>query len=576
MAIMIISGRFYLRLFLFVLLTFTGLCIAVRVPNTFITKISEITKNAPPCSEMRWTKGIDLIINFEKDNQLGAVWYSYSDSMRGCWAYHYVRFDTTGNILVDLRNFAIKKDYLERFNYLADPYNPYPNIEYLTDGKGNSIIAYSYVDDQKGGWRIAWTKVDSMSKIDSDYFEETSSSQSIPLCSSSKFDFHFLGGSGCYHPHRNPERVNSLCYTFHYKKKKPHLIPPDHYIETNDNNLLCIAQSFDSAEIHYQLISPKGKFISGGRVKIDDVTKVIWGNVELPGFAETFQWSDAIWYITTVHSFGYHGPSRLFLIVFDKTGKVVKQKASIKGQILSIDSMPTDAKRFVKMSKGIIYYFGFDNEGNLYYWNSRLGYRKNIFAPFYSVHYSHIKDELYNPPTEDNLFPDSMTWLDRWSSGGKLKYDMKLLIGCNKSDRTYAVGEPIGIRCGIGHVRLNEEMYLAKAYYSPNKHDWPPEITVYIDAPGGAEKEKEHLGYMGDDVIFTNRPKVDSIRVPPGKIFNPSPDNLFYNIWAGIYRFETPGIYRIWCSYTFDSLTSSIKVNHIDTLYSDILEIIIK
>jgi hypothetical protein len=548
---------------------------AKRIPNTFITKINELYAGIPR-KDLASYYGSDFKINFEGINQIGAAWYNYAEP--NCWAYNYVRFDTAGNILIDVCNFDLKDIYWEKFNYLADPYNPNPHLEYLTDDRGNSIIAYKYADDQPGErWKLAWLKVDTLLTLSHNIFDGTSGSNTFTICSSKKYDFHMINGSE-YREQAKPERVHFLDYSFSYQKK--HLIPPDHYIETGDNNLLCLSQYHDSAEIHYQCISPKGKFLFGARPKINQVTAVIWDNVELPDCEELFQWNDSIWYITLRPSSHFRGRNRLILIRFDKKGRIVKQKTALERGLLSIDSIPRDSKRFINVSKDIIYYYGLDHDGNLYYWNSKWGYidynRADILAPLYSIHFNNVRDSIYNPATEDNLYPDSMTGLYRWSKGGKLKYDMKLLIGCNKQDKTYTTGELIGIRCGIIHAILNEKVYLAKAYYSPNKIHWPPEITVYINGPTDAGREKLHLIYMGDDVISSDRPKVDSVNVPAGRIFNPSPDNLFYNMWAGIYRFESPGIYRIACSYTFDSLTSSIKTNQIETLFSDTLEITVE
>jgi hypothetical protein len=574
-----------IKIIISILFVYINLGSADHVPNTFIKKIADLLKREQITSEFRWIKKVDVIINYEKENQIGTAWYNYSDSVPGSWAYNYIRFDTTGNILLDLRNFVIKNTHDEKFNYLSDPYYPYPDMEYLTDSRGNSIIAYSYPSDrQNERWKLAWIKVDSMSNIYRNDLDGSSSNYNISICLSKKFNFHFILGNKYYDlvgsDHIKSDQVNVLNYKFFNPKIKPHLLPPNHFIETSDNNILCLSQSVDSYEIHYQRISPKGKPISRNRIKINSVRAVIWDNVELPEFEELFHWNDSIWYITSTQSVHLRDRSRLTLILFDKKGNITKHKVADERRLFSIDSMPIDSKRFVKIVKDTIYYFGFDHQGNLYYWNSRWGYidynRVNIFAPFYSIHYNNVRDELYNPQTEDNLYPDSMNWLNRWTSGGKMKYDMKLLIGCNNTDKTYLTGEPMGIRCGIIHAILNKEIYLGKAYYSPNKHFCPPEVTIYINAPENADEKQKHLGYMGDDVGFGDRLKVDSVKVPAGKIFNPSPDNLFYNTWSGIYKFDVPGIYKIWCSYTFDSLTSSIKVDKLDTLFSDTLEITVK
>ncbi len=454
--------------------------------------------------------GSDFKINFEKTNQIGAAWYSYVEP--GYWIYNYVRIDTAGNILMDARNFDSKDVFWHKFDILADAYNPNPHLKYLTDEQGNSIIIYNYyVDEQSGeGWKLAWVKIDTSFTLSHNTLNGTSKSNSFTVYASKKYDFHLING-GEYRKRTKSERVNFLNYEFHYQKKKPHLIPPSHFIETSDNNLLCLSHYRDSAEIHYQCISPKGKFLFGSRAKINHVAAIIWDNLDLPYCEEIFQWNGTIWYITTVPSIHYRGQNSIVLIVFDKKGRITKHKAVLKTKLFSIDSLPGNAKRFIYFLKKVIYYLGIDSNGNLYYWNSKRGYidynRADLFAPFFAVHYNHVKDSFYNPLTENNLYPDSMNELSLWSKGGKLKHNMKLLIGCNKQSKTYMPGELIGIRCGIIHANLNERVFLAKAHYSPNKCGWPPEITIHINAPADAIREKMHLGYLGDDCIFINRPK---------------------------------------------------------------------
>ncbi|GAH16248.1 unnamed protein product, partial [marine sediment metagenome] len=166
-------------------------------------------------------------------------------------------------------------------------------------------------------------------------------------------------------------------------------IPAQHCIETEDNNLLLVAHYLDSAQIHCHRISPKGKLLSVNRLAIEEVAAIVWNNAVLPGFKGIFHYNNSIWFI--LQGLSFEQPNGLYLIVFDKNGKVVKQKEKLEGQILSIDRMPTDVKRFIELHKGVIYYFGLDNQNNLYFWNSRLGYRAPLFSPFYSVHYDHVK-----------------------------------------------------------------------------------------------------------------------------------------------------------------------------------------
>lgn len=203
---------------------------------------------------------------------------------------------------------------------------------------------------------------------------------------------------------------------------------------------------------------------------------------------------------------------------------------------------------------------------------SSICYAVKLFSIFHCVHYSHVKDKIKNPVTENQIFPDTLMW----SSGGEERFGLRLSIHCERNDRIYKSGDLIGIRSGILNCS-NEDKYLATAHYSPNKHRIPPEYTLYIDGPVRAAEKEKRWGYLGDDVIFVGqRAKPNLIKVSPGEIFNPSPDSLYYNTWNGILHLTESGTYRTWCSYEFDSLTSNIPVDGKVKLYSDTIEVIVR
>ncbi|MEO0190985.1 MAG: hypothetical protein ABIL18_08385, partial [candidate division WOR-3 bacterium] len=91
--------------------------------------------------------------------------------------------------------------------------------------------------------------------------------------------------------------------------------------------------------------------------------------VSLPQFSELRYTDSVIWGLQS-------NDNSVRLILFDKDGRVIMPKETKKGKVLGIDEMPQDAKKFIKIRSGIIYYFGIDGKGNLYYWNSKEGERK--------------------------------------------------------------------------------------------------------------------------------------------------------------------------------------------------------
>lgn len=198
-------------------------------------------------------------------------------------------------------------------------------------------------------------------------------------------------------------------------------------------------------------------------------------------------------------------------------------------------------------------------------------YAVKLHSIYHCKHYNRVKHRMENQKTENHIFPDTLFW----SKGGEEKFGLRLLIHCERNNRMYS-GDLIGIRSGILNC-ANEDIHLALAYYSPNKHRIPPEYTLYVDGPEAAVLKERGRVYMGDDAIHVGeRLKPALFEISSGKIFNPSPDSFYYNAWNGILHLTESGVYKIWCSYSFDSLTSNIPVEEITTLYSDTIEIIMK
>jgi len=200
---------------------------------------------------------------------------------------------------------------------------------------------------------------------------------------------------------------------------------------------------------------------------------------------------------------------------------------------------------------------------------SRFAYCERLASYLYSIPYRSVESEVDNPVSHGGLYPDTLDW----SFGGDVKFGLQAAIACNKRQREYLVTELIGVRAGIRNVS-DSSIQLGFAYYSPNKHGIPPEYTVFIEGPYNYPRV---IGYLGDDALYGGpRTKLKNmISIPPGKVFNPSFDSLFYNSSDGLFRFETPGTYKLWFTYSFDSLTSSLSIP-LTLISSDTIEFRVK
>ncbi|MGB2979971.1 MAG: hypothetical protein WBC77_01845 [Candidatus Zixiibacteriota bacterium] len=179
---------------------------------------------------------------------------------------------------------------------------------------------------------------------------------------------------------------------------------------------------------------------------------------------------------------------------------------------------------------------------------------ERLASYLYSIAYRSVESEIDNPVSHGGLYPDSLDW----SPGGDVKFGLQAAIACNKGAREYLVTELIGVRAGIRNVS-DSAIELGFAYYSPDKHGIPPDYTLSIEGPHNYPRV---IGYLGDDALYGGpRTKLQNmVSIPAGSVFNPSFDSLFYNSSDGLFSFEAPGTYRLWFTYSFDSLTSSLLV----------------
>ncbi len=314
-------------------------------------------------TQTRISYGTDVIINFENDNCIGASWFSGRTPER-TWTFNFVRFDTTGEIKLDMREFKITKDYGDK--YYTESFLGIPHLDYVVDDNRNSWLIYNY--ETEAGWRIGWVAIDSAGNIVEDVPSNPSNQrvwQHFITCPSSKFGYHlvFIREKHLYF---NPrlKRVVSLLEQY---KMRPIPSPPGTCIEIQGNKVLLIGYKPQSKYIHCQRLSNKGKLLSYDTLDVDKNASFYWEDVDFPPFHQLYQSDSLIYYL---YSSGKHGRV-LKTVLFDENGKAITPKKQIKGQILEIDQMPRNAKRFMKIYETIIYYYGFDNKGNLYYWNSR-------------------------------------------------------------------------------------------------------------------------------------------------------------------------------------------------------------
>lgn len=309
-----------------------------------------------------YLQGTDVIINFEGENKIGAAWleiYAKKDTTN--WCFNYVRFDESGKILQDLRNFEVKKSYYAEYGIDGDHLS-LSQLNYFVDHENNAWLIYSYETDE--GWRIGWVKVDSSGDVVERKFTDQRMNRRFIVCPSTQYGFHlFLTPDD--HAYWNSALTTAISVEDDYPKPFP--ANPYTCIEIEDNNLLLIGYNRRFETLDFQRISNKGKLLSLDKLAISEISTTSWTNIDFPAFQEIYQRDSLIYYL---YSSG-KSHNLLKLVIFDKNGNVIVPDQKEQRKVLDIEQMPDTAEKFMKMIGRIVYYFGIDDNNNLYYWNSQ-------------------------------------------------------------------------------------------------------------------------------------------------------------------------------------------------------------
>jgi hypothetical protein len=304
--------------------------------------------------------GSDVLFNFEDENRISVAWFE--GTADGRWAFNYVRFDTAGQVLLDLRNFIVKEAYTQAFG--IDWEDGIPQLECIVDRNKNTYLIYTYYTPK--GWHLGWVALTSTGKIFEDNTFPFLTAQNFLAFPSPTLGFHIFqmpGGSidNYFYTNHRLENPKLIGYKFAYVRTG---------IETDDSNLLLVAppnafnRKIGPDSFSYKILSYKGNLLREENCSWREYTVTYWDSLELPETYEMFRQDSIVYFLFT-------NEGMVNLITFTGSGKIIKPANCTKGLIKDIEQMPKDAKKFIKMWSGIIYYFGVDNKGNLYYWNSK-------------------------------------------------------------------------------------------------------------------------------------------------------------------------------------------------------------
>jgi hypothetical protein len=331
------------------LLTGLGMLFASPVSFDTMDKILNVSENV-------FFKNAEVLITFEKNEKIGIAWFEMGGKpLAETYNFNYVRLDSTGNILVDMRNFMIKPAQLERYG--IDWEESIPKLYYFSDDKGSAwLIYWSF-----GG--IGWTQIDSNGRVIQEQSHIQSYPQTLVACSSEKLGFHLYWVSGGKIHYYNPELEAPLLTDIKVGYGKTG-------IELDDSRFLLVIPPLafrrwiGPDSFAYRIIDDRGKVMKYGVLEWEKYVVTRWENIDLPETYASFKQDSVIYFVFTKDR-------SVNLITFTTDGEVIKPDRCIDGSVREIDRIPENAQQFMKIHKDTVYYFGFDDESNLYYCNNR-------------------------------------------------------------------------------------------------------------------------------------------------------------------------------------------------------------
>ena len=328
----------------------------------------ETIKEIFKVSENVFFKSAEVIINFERDNNIGVAWLEMGgEPLAETYNFNYVRFNSAGDILLDMRNCMIKPAHLEDFG--VDWEESIPMLRSINDNDGNTWLIYSYIEDS---WRIGWTEVDSIGTVvrkEPSIFSMRAKSRSIIACPDDNLGFHLylkLCGGGVYY--YNPHIGNP-------KSLPGDIVYATTGIDLSGSRFLLIdppsvfTRWIGPDSFAYRIIDDKGRVKKEQVLEWEKYVTTQWGDIDLPNIYLAFKQADLIYFVFTIDQ-------SLYLMTFTTDGAIMKPSRCIQGEIQDITHMPQGSTQFMEIHGNTFYYFGFDDANILYYMSDNITEQK--------------------------------------------------------------------------------------------------------------------------------------------------------------------------------------------------------
>jgi len=350
--------------------------IVLSVDNSsFVDKIPQIiSQHIGSHMGIRMYRGHDesCVIKFEKDSYIGILYLT--DSVGKC-IYNYVRYDTFGNMIMDLRNIKSTPPITGSVN-IENMDLTVPCADYVIDEEENIWLFYIDAFDNVYNRYVAWLKIDKNGHI----LEDNKSRQWITgqfyaLPSKKHKWYLFLEHRQFFGSDPLGDRI------VNYNMKSPRKLSMGAAIELNNGNLLIINRG--GLDISYSIVNDKGqiKYKTKKPIALDKCAAYVIPKIGIVADIDLFNYNDTILVACAIYNSWDPEEVRtdlFYMIKFDKNGKLIYPKQGFwKGKILPIEEMPANTKLAIAFTAygnlDRLWVYGCDGQGNLYlkYWSHK-------------------------------------------------------------------------------------------------------------------------------------------------------------------------------------------------------------
>ncbi|MDH4211377.1 MAG: hypothetical protein OEV79_08005 [candidate division WOR-3 bacterium] len=316
-----------------------------------------------------------FIARIEDDSNLGIM---YLTREGGNIAYNYVRYDTLGNMILDLRKFkTIKRfvtDDLETIDLVI------PNGDYCIDENGNLWLFYVEGPSVYKKY-VGWLKIDKNGTVLEERHSDFVAHLDVRSIPSTQRNFHLLltpfswlanSHFRYYNPNLGkPERIGMLVTGDHVPVQP---FSAFNVVPLADDRLLVV-----SCDVYEPFLFRHFIIDSDGHIerKSEDIPieSCAYSKVENHGMVfniDAFPHHDSIFAAVFISTPWLKNAVEVFYLVkFDSEGNLIRpEKGITKAEIYATDEMPADVRPVIVLSsvrgKRRSWIYGCDSQGNLF------------------------------------------------------------------------------------------------------------------------------------------------------------------------------------------------------------------